>query len=422
MIKYLKIGLLLMFLPFQVFAQGEINLKPGEFLYGFGGGFSFTRLHAIEAEEAKANARPFFGLSASYALSHKWRTNVGGFFAMRSTIFDNKYRFDQNGIDLHFIQQYKLDDLYFNFGLLMQSTITERTTLKNSSDFGTENRQGMYNVPNFQLMPMAGIEFKLMDNWRLFTHYSFGINDLSSNLQFGLLFRINKRNPPPESERKRRKRIARRQIRELRNGALLVRLKTSEPVIKAMRDKGYLNLAEETQKNQRIENLSLIKAFRAAYNFSEIKFFFSEDSRKIKEKKFEGIFLNDSLQKDSAIVLQAKRNYFTCELTKIERDTASYFSHYEWVTVGNFSEIQEPRFYGGTENTFYALVIKDQDYNQLSRPFPYYSRALFKSMSENSGHGIFYLIPRLIFADTPLGSVRDLNDKLFRFWRRNQDK
>ena len=402
-------------------AQTEIEVRPGDFLYGFGGGFSFTRLDALAADEVKALARPYLGLSASYAMSHRWRTTFGGYFAMRSSILDNSYRVEQNGIDLHFAQQYKLDDFYFNFGILMQSTITEKTSFKSNSNFDRQGAQEkVYNVPRFQMMPSFGVEFKLMDNWRFFTNYAIGINNQSSNLQFGISYRINKRNPAPESERRRRKRIAQRQIRELRNGALLVRLKTSRLAINAMRARGYDQLAEETQKNQRVENLSLINAFRSAYNFSEIKFFYSEDSRNVREGDFEGIFLNDSLEKDPAIVLQSRKNIFTCELTNIEEDTAMYFSHYEWVPTGNFAEVQVPRFYGGGENTFYALVIKDQDYNQLSRPFPYYSRALFKSMEEHPGHGIFYFIPKLFFSDTPKGSVEDLNRKLYRYWHKQK--
>jgi len=402
-------------------AQTEIQVRPGDFLYGFGGGFSFTRLQADEAESVKAGARPFLGLSASYVISDRWRTNVGGYYAMRSSLFDQNFRVEQNGIDLQVAQQYKLDDLYFNFGVLMQTTITERTVFKGRSNFEEKQRANViYDVPNFQLMPMLGLEFKLMDNWRFFSNYAFGINNQSSSLQFGLLFRINKRNPPPESERRRRKRLAERQIKELRNGVLLVRLKTAKPTIKAMRARGYDRWAEETEKEQRVENLSLINAFRSAYNFSEIKFFYSEDSRKVRKGKFEGIFLNDSLEKDSAIILHSKKNIFTCELTNIEEDTARYFSHYEWVQTGDFATVQVPRFYGGGENTFYALVVKDQDFNQLSRPFPYYSRALFKSMQENPGNGVFFFPLKLFFSDTPKGSVESLNDKLFRYWHRKK--
>ena len=404
------------------FAQTEIEVRPGDFLYGFGGGFSFTRMYAIEAENAKAGARPFIGLSASYAMSYHWRTNIGGFYAMRSTLFDENYRVEQNGVDLQFAQQYKLDDLYFNIGVLMQSTITERVVFRGNSNFEDQRRASLiYDVPNFQLLPMLGLEFKVMDNWRFFSNYAFGLNNQSSVLQFGLLYRINKRNPPPESERRRRRRLAERQINQLRDGALLVRLKTSKPAIRAMEARGYTQMAAETEKDQRVENLSLINAFRSAYNFSEVKFFYSEDSRKVLEGEFEGIFLNDSLEKDSAVVLQSKKNIFTCELTNIEEDTARYFSHYEFVQTDNFATVQVPRFYGGGENTFYALVIKDREFNQLSRPFPYYSRALFKALKEHPGHGIFFFPLKIFFSDTPQGSVEDLNDKLYRYWHRKKD-
>lgn len=397
----------------------ELQVRPGETLYGFSGGFSFNRLDVRGAEKVEAKARPYLGLSASYALSYRWRTNLSGFFAMRSSLIDNSYRVEQTGVDLQLIQQYKIDDLYLNFGFISQSTITSRTTYKGNSNFRSDERDPAdYTVPGQTFMPLLGVEFKLMDNWRFFSNYAFDYGNLQSNLQIGVSFRINKRSPPPESDRRRKKRIASRQITQLRDGALLVRLKTSKPTIRAMRARGFDNWADETEKNQRIENLSLINAFRSAYNFSEVKFFYSEDSRKVRKGNFEGIFLNDSLQKDSAIVLRNPQNVFTCELTNIQEDTARFFSHYEWVPTGDFAMKQVPRFYGGGENTFYALVVKDQDFNQLSRPFPYYSRALFKAMQEHPGHGLFFLPLRLFFSDTPKGSVEELNDKLFRFWRR----
>jgi hypothetical protein len=91
----------------------EIEQRPGDFLYGFSGGATFSSLSVKGANKVKPYARPFVGLSASYALNYKWRTNVSGFFAARSSVADNYYRIEQTGIDLQIYQQYKIDDLYF---------------------------------------------------------------------------------------------------------------------------------------------------------------------------------------------------------------------------------------------------------------------------------------------------------------------
>lgn len=421
MLRKLALIFLLCSLSTSLWAQ-EVEVRPGDFLYGFSGGANFGKLSVNGAEVVKSAAKPFIGLSASYALSHNWRANFAGYFSMRSSIVDNYYRMDQTGVDLQAFAQYKIDDLYLNFGVQSQTVVSYQANYRGNSNFRLTDELSEYTVPNYQLSPLVGIEIKLMDNWRVFTNYSFAIGGGYSNYQVGLTYRINKRNPPPESERSRKKRLANRQIKQLRDGALLVRLKTSKPTIAAMKKRGYHQLAEETEEEQRIENLSLMRAFQSAYHFSEVKFFYSEDSRKVLQKKYDGIFLNDSLQKDSAIILNNTKHVFTCELTNIEEDTARYFSHYELISTGNFAFKQVPRYYGGGQNTFYSLVIKDHQFNQLSRPFPYYSRALFKSMSEHPGHGIFYLPFRIFFADTPIGSVEGLNEKLYKYWQKAKIK
>jgi len=393
----------------------ELEVRPGDFLYGFSGGASISKLNISEADEVKSAFGPFIGLSSSYAISHRWRANAAGYFSVKSSILDNYYRFNQNGFDLHLFGQYKIDDLYLNFGLNSQTVVSYSSKYNGEADFRFKEEQKDYTTTQYQLDPMMGVEFKLMDNWRFFCNYTFGMSSDNSVYQLGLTYRINKRSPPPESERSRKKRIANRQIKQLRDGALLVRLKTSAPTIAAMQKRGHMQLAEETLEQQRVENKSIMQAFRSAYSFSEVKFFFSSDSRKVLKGEYEGIFLNDSLEKDPAIVLNNPKNVFTCELTKIQEDTAKYFSHYEWVSTGNFASKQVERFYGGGQNTFYAFVVKDNEFNQLSRPFPYYSRALFKSLSEHPGHGIFYLPLKILFSDTPVGSVEGLNSKLFKY-------
>lgn len=402
----------------QINETTEIQVRPGDFLYGFGLGMNYSYLEINEASKIKPLARPFIGLTASYSHSYRWRTNASGLFSMRSSLADDFRVINQLGTEIQLYQQYKIDDLYLNFGLQSFLVFNNSSRLRGNSNFRFQEEQIDYSYPSSQLNPMIGFEFKLMDNWRFQTFYSQSLNGTNRNWQIGLSYRINKRNPPGESERSRRKRVAKRQIKELRDGALLVRLKTAKPTINAMRSKGFNRWAERTEKDQRIENLSIVNAFRNAYNFSELKFFYSHDSRKVRNGEFEGIFLNDSLEVDSNILLRNPENVFTCELTNIEQDTAQYFSHYELVQTGNFAFVQVPRFYGAGGNTFYSFVVKDQDFNQLSRPFPYYSRALFKSLKEHPGHGIFYLPLKLFFSDTPKGSVENLNRKLYKYWEK----
>ncbi len=405
----------------SLFSQ-EIEVRPGDFLYGFSGGTSFGKVNLDGADKVQSGFGPFIGLSSSYALSHRLRANFAGYYSFKTSIADTYSKIEQSGMDLQLFGQYKIDDFYLNFGAHSQTVVGYRSYFRGNSNFRLREEQKNYSIPAQQIYPMIGLEFKVMDNWRFFSNYSFDISGDANVYQFGLTYRINKRSAPPESDRSRKRRVAKRQIRQLRDGALLVRLKTAEPTIEAMEKRGFTRLAQEKIDAQREENISIMRAFNAAYNFSEVKFFYSSDSRKVLDGEYEGIFLNDKLERDSAIVLNNKKNVFTCELANIEEDTARYFSHYELVSTGNFAAKQVPRFYGGGQNSFYAMVIKDREFNQLSRPFPYYSRALFKSLSEHPGHGLFYLPLKILFTQTPLGSIEGLNSKLYKYWERVERK
>ncbi len=397
----------------------EIQLKKGDFLYGLGAGVNYSNLFRNNEVNNRGLPRPFIGLSSTYIFSKKLGLNGDFLFSPKASQLDNGYVYNQQGFDIQLALRYSIDDIHFNFGL--SNSFGFNRSLRKKS--GSANEEGIeiedLGIPSFYLNPSFGMEFKLMDNWTMKANYIAPIIDEDiANLQIGLTYRINKKYPRKESDRRKKRRIAENQIRELRDGALLVRLKTSKPKIEALRKLGYFQEAQEVEKEQRIENLMLMKSFNNYYDFSEVKFFYSEDSRKIRERNYAGVFLNDSLKKDRSIQLYNSQNIFIAELANLEKDTTKYFSHYELVSTGDFAQVQVPRYYGGSDISFYAIVIKDENFYQLSKPFPYYSRALFKGMKENEGHGIFYLPLRFFFHSTPKETFQNLNEKLHRFYQK----
>lgn len=399
--------------------QKEVN--TGDFISSIQGGFNYSRLNLAEVE-LKQVARPFLGLRTAYVLGNKWQLNAAGMFSLKGSQIRAQKGIQQIGFDFQLFQQFRLDDLYFNAGVVYDWPINSGFyTLGNTGSQRTTLNRSDFDSPQPHLSVLLGFEFKLMTHWRLGANFyipytSHGTN----NLQFALTYQISHRAARKESARRIRKRIAGRQIRQLRDGALLVRLKTSAPTIRAMRLKGMHYEAEQIQKQQRMENVALIRAFEQFYTFSEVRFFMSYDSKKVKAKKFDGVFVNDSLEVDSNLFLRNKKHIFIAEYAEIEPDTAVFFSHYEWVQNGDFSMIQEPRFYNSGGNRFMALVIRDENFEQLHSPFPYYSRALYKAMQENPGHGIFFFPVKLFSPMTPAETVKGLNKKLYRFWRKNK--
>ncbi len=148
------------------------------------------------------------------------------------------------------------------------------------------------------------------------------------------------------------------QIRDLRKGALLVRLKTRQNTIDAFKEKGYLKMAKKVEKEQQTSNKNLMKAFREHFDFCKVYFFFSDDSDKVLGQTFTGIFLNKDLEKDVSIVSNEK-HIFTAEIGSLITDPS--------ITYPDGTESSPTS--GMSES---VLVIKNHQFEQLRRPFPYY--------------------------------------------------
>lgn len=163
-----------------------------------------------------------------------------------------------------------------------------------------------------------------------------------------------------------RKEVAAADINKLKSGALLVRLKTSENKINALKKLGRDREAEEVIKKQHLENQEIYTAFKTAYHFSPVYFFYSSASNEIKEKMYLGNLLNEKLEVDSTINISASHIYI--------------------------SEFDNTKGTG-----LFALVIKNQQYEMLVKPFPFYVKG-------------FDLLP--VFRRPILDMVSILNGKL----------
>ena len=173
--------------------------------------------------------------------------------------------------------------------------------------------------------------------------------------------------------RKELKVIAKEDILSLRNGILLVRLQTKNKSIQALRKAGKDDLADKIKNRQAKYNLTIVNAFRSGFGFCPSFFFFSNQSRNIRAGNLEVVeFLNDDLQYDPTISIGDKE-FFTAEFTTIEEDTAKHQDTYSPMTSENDDEHQVP-YSGGSNMGFGALIIKTDQFVQLRRPFPFYTR------------------------------------------------
>jgi len=179
------------------------------------------------------------------------------------------------------------------------------------------------------------------------------------------------------SQRRQTRMIMKQQIKQLSNGVLLVRLKTKENSIAALNENGRHPLANQIKNKQQKFNKEVIAAFKNNFTFRPAYFFFSNYSENILSGQMNKIiFLNDSLQPDSAIKL-SNTEFLTAEIGCLEQDTTMHFSSYYYYRGENGLE-KRSAYYGGPDMGFSVLKIMSDQLIQLKRPFPYYVRTFDK--------------------------------------------
>jgi hypothetical protein len=164
-----------------------------------------------------------------------------------------------------------------------------------------------------------------------------------------------------------RKETARENAQKLREGVLLVRLYTSQNKINALLAAGRDAEAERVRKEQYYKNKELYVSFKTQYSYSDVYFFLNTDSYRILNRDFDGAFVNEEFERDSSIKISPQHFY-----------------------------IAEMGFTPGTG--LYALVVKDDQFEFLEKPFPYYIKR-------------FRVLP--VFRRYKVYMVRKLNKKLY---------
>lgn len=150
----------------------------------------------------------------------------------------------------------------------------------------------------------------------------------------------------------------------LKSGALFVRLKTSELKINALKSKGMLKEAEEIRVVQEKTNKSIIAAFKANFTFCPVYFFYSNYSTQIKEGKYKGLIFDVNMQTDSSF---ASDKYL----------------------IGEFDESETTQMD--------AFIIKDKNYDQLRKPFPFFIKQTEAVVSTRSYEKIVSVLNKRLF-------------------------
>jgi len=141
-------------------------------------------------------------------------------------------------------------------------------------------------------------------------------------------------------------------IKDLKDGVLVVRLRSDQRKIEAL--EGQLatpnlkekyrqrlqKLLDDTRREKEVENKSLVAAFRKHFDFSEVLFMYDTATYLVKKGLQEGYFLNDSLQADPHLSLQGRP--------------------FRLVRFGSKSGMKQRK----------SLIGMDLDFRDLPAPFP----------------------------------------------------
>jgi hypothetical protein len=141
--------------------------------------------------------------------------------------------------------------------------------------------------------------------------------------------------------------IAKRNINNLHNGILLVRLKTNSISINALKKMGNDERANRLTEQINKLNNTIINAFKTKFNFCPVYFFKSDESELVSNHNLDKVhFVTTGLLADTTFKVSDKE-----------------------ITVGEFALV-------GSENGngFEALIIKDEQFVMLLKPFPAFVR------------------------------------------------
>jgi hypothetical protein len=163
-----------------------------------------------------------------------------------------------------------------------------------------------------------------------------------------------------EKFRKRKDRVAAWQINQLKEGALVVRLRTQQTLIDELIKKGDTKMALEKRAEQYAINKNTVYAFKDYFNFCKVYFIYSNFSDSLLNGARAGFFLDSNMNIDPTIRMDEKFYLLA------ERDYG-YNSSIGFVPEDSARKVVET----GNPVREMAVVLKNKYGHQLKGPFPY---------------------------------------------------
>jgi hypothetical protein len=148
-------------------------------------------------------------------------------------------------------------------------------------------------------------------------------------------------------------------IFEMKQGVLLVRLNTKYKTIEALEKNERLSDAEYVRQKQHQWNEKIISYFLKHYDFTPVYFFFSTETEKVKRREFENVHFLDSTLRPLEVQPVLGKNLWIAEVNYLDQNART-----------------------GSDMGFEAIFLRDSTFKQLDHPFPFYTRTYRSVLSE----------------------------------------
>lgn len=419
--KMKKLIFALVFFPLFISAQ----TPQSPVVFEASAGLNYSKLY-YEGVDFERVVHPYLGANANLILSQRFGLKASALYSMWSSQSVSPHFWHRNTYAvLKFQPQYLVADFFsLNFGvsasLLMNS---RKLTLDGSTGSGRKSEP--LSGYGSEYHPVAGFDLQLGDRLVLGMNYFIPLEKTASrNFQIGLQIPLGVSSRQDASERVLNKHMAKEHILDMKHGSLLVRLPVYESKINALRSTGHHEEAEKTEEARDIANNEIIAAFKEHFDFCQVFFFYNTHISDIRRKEYNGILFDF----DREIIDPQEHDLdrvkvFIAEFSILPGDTTKRFADHE-MRVNPDGSGWERRTYYHTQPDFGfdALVIMDHQLNPLSKPFPYYTRLMGKSLQDHPEQALF-LAPILLFQQYSYdAAVRKMNEQLTRFFNKSSRK
>lgn len=366
-------------IPLIGISQNKDSLDYQKFSFGIKTGFNYSKIRSNNIEFIY-KAKPIIGFYGKLHIDNNFYIKSSFLYSLKGS--NSNYpnlNIENHYLDFTILPQYELtNNLLIHTGISYSNLLYSYNIIYNINRWNGKEKFEI-DVFDSEINFPIGLELKFQNNVNIEFNYNistFNINNFQLSINI-LLNNKNRKKNKNENYNDIKHKVSEQQIKQLRDGTLLVRLKTSQNKIDALKSRGYIEKANKIENKLNIENKKIISAFNENFSFCKTAFFYSSSSKNILNGNFDNIFLDNNLMIDSSIKIDKNKPYFIAEFTTLEQDTAKYFSHYSYDPDGDFNLKKVSNFYKSSDYNIFALVIKDKNFIQLNKPFPYYKKVFY---------------------------------------------